>query len=192
MVDMTDTRTDLMDSAELAVRARGFDAFSYADLANKVGIRKASIHHHFPAKADLAVAIMQRYSERHFATLTIVDERETKPSRALAAFIDVYRGAGTDGELLCLCVAFALSKQSLSDALHQEIRNFQTRNIAWLREHVAAAIAARQLRDPADPDAEAIACLALLEGAQILARTAGDASAFSRAVAAFEQRLRFA
>lgn len=183
------TRTYLMDAAELSVRARGFDAFSYADLAEQVGIRKASIHHHFPAKADLAVAIMQRYRERHFATLASIGEESGEPAKALTAFVDIYRGAGTAGELLCLCVAFSLSKQSLSDALHQEFCRFQTDNIAWLRDRFAAAILAGQLRCPSDPDTEAFACLALLEGAQILARTAGDPGCFDRAVASFEYRL---
>ena len=56
-----DTKTTLLNSAERAARARGFDGFSYADLAADVGISKASIHHHFASKATLAVALMQRY-----------------------------------------------------------------------------------------------------------------------------------
>ncbi|MEO9863924.1 TetR/AcrR family transcriptional regulator, partial [Yoonia sp.] len=57
----TDTKTALLDSAERAARTRGFDGFSYADLAQDVGIRKASIHHHFPTKAALSAALMERY-----------------------------------------------------------------------------------------------------------------------------------
>lgn len=187
---MSDTRNDLMDCAEIAVRARGFDAFSYADLAAEVGIRKASVHHHFPAKADLAVALMQRYAERHFANLDAIVSRASTAAEALAEYVDVYRGAGCDGDLLCLCVSFSLSKRSLSDALHQEIQSFQARSLAWLRDRFTHARAHDQLRNPSESDLEALACLALLEGAQILARTSGDASQFDRAVAAFEQRLK--
>lgn len=55
-----DTRTALLQSAERAARQRGYDGFSYADLAGDVGLRKASIHHHFPTKATLALALIER------------------------------------------------------------------------------------------------------------------------------------
>jgi len=58
---VSDIKTALLDSAERAARRRGFDGFSYADLAKDMGIRKASIHHHFPTKAALSVALMKRY-----------------------------------------------------------------------------------------------------------------------------------
>lgn len=38
---------------------KGYNGFSYADISEKVNIRKASIHYHFPTKADLAVAIIE-------------------------------------------------------------------------------------------------------------------------------------
>ena len=67
-----DTRTALLDAAENVVRMRGYDGFSYADLAGAVGIRKASIHHHFPAKQDLATAIVARYAARVVQRLDVV------------------------------------------------------------------------------------------------------------------------
>ena len=58
------TRASLMQTAESLLCTRGYAAFSYADLAEAVGIRKASIHHHFPAKEDLGVAVVEAYVER--------------------------------------------------------------------------------------------------------------------------------
>lgn len=55
------TKTNLLNSAERVARTRGFDGFSYADLAADVGTIKASIHHHFASKAALAVTLMNRY-----------------------------------------------------------------------------------------------------------------------------------
>ena len=57
----TDTKTALLNSAERAARSKGFDGFSYADLAKEVGIRKASIHYHFPTKDALTISLMVRY-----------------------------------------------------------------------------------------------------------------------------------
>ena len=47
------TQDRLVEIGETLMRQRGYGGFSYADLALKAGIRKASIHHHFPTKDDL-------------------------------------------------------------------------------------------------------------------------------------------
>jgi TetR/AcrR family transcriptional repressor of nem operon len=54
-----DTRERLLIEAIDLIERQGFCAFSYADLADRVGIRKPSIHHHFPTKADLGVAVVR-------------------------------------------------------------------------------------------------------------------------------------
>ena len=57
----SETATRLMDAAQLLIMERGYNAFSYKDLAESVGIRTASIHYHFPSKGDLGLAVMGRY-----------------------------------------------------------------------------------------------------------------------------------
>jgi TetR/AcrR family transcriptional repressor of nem operon len=39
----------------------GYNGFSYADIAELVDVRKASIHHHFPAKVDLVRATVAQH-----------------------------------------------------------------------------------------------------------------------------------
>ena len=103
-----DTKTALMDAAEQAVRARGHDGFSYADLSEIIGIRKASIHYHFPAKADLLTAIMVRYCDTMQSELEAISDRFETAADRLSAFVDLYRNALQDCTSLCLCVAFAV------------------------------------------------------------------------------------
>jgi len=92
MVGMN-TRDALLDCAERAARARGYDGFSYADLASEVGIRKASIHHHFPTKADLALELMRRYRARFGETLAEAARADLRGAERLRAFLAVYRDA---------------------------------------------------------------------------------------------------
>lgn len=77
-----DTRTALMDLAEHTVRSRGFDGFSYADLAEAIGIRKASIHYHFPTKAKLSEALIERYQTSLQQGLTEIDAAMPALARA--------------------------------------------------------------------------------------------------------------
>jgi len=50
---LSDTAERILDIAQDLIQRRGFNAFSYHDIAAPMGIRKASIHYHFPSKADL-------------------------------------------------------------------------------------------------------------------------------------------
>lgn len=50
---MNDTRDKILDVADDLVQRVGLNAMSYTHISDAVGIRKASIHHHFPRKEDL-------------------------------------------------------------------------------------------------------------------------------------------
>ena len=47
-----DRKTQIIELATELVQSKGFDSFSYNDLSEDLGIRKASIHHHFAKKAE--------------------------------------------------------------------------------------------------------------------------------------------
>ncbi len=183
------TRIKLMDSAEKLARKHGYDGFSYADLAQEVGIRKASIHHHFPTKADLAYAVMQRYRNVFFEALADVVAEKGKASECLRAYVDLYRQASHDGSTLCLCVSFSISRESLHREVLDEIERFHEDSISWLQALFLLAKTDQSIAGVGDPLEEACACLALVEGAQLIARLVGSAASYDRAVVQLESRL---
>ncbi len=178
-----DTKTALLDCAEDLVRTRGFDGFSYADLAISVGIRKASIHHHFPAKADLGLALIERYSANFFARLDEITANFATSGLQLKAYVAVCRAAIADGNRLCLSVALCSGRESLSPAILNRIDQFHLVVTAWLASLFAQALIDGSLSSVGDCRDEAHACLAQMEGAQLMARAAGDATRFDMAVA---------
>ena len=58
------TRSSILDVGERLVQVRGFNGFSYADVAAELSVTKASLHYHFPSKAELGEALIARYAER--------------------------------------------------------------------------------------------------------------------------------
>src|SRR5512146_2029916 len=101
-----DTRSTLIDVALGQVRRQGYSAFSYADLADAVGIRKPSIHHHFPTKEDLGVAIVADYTERFSEDLGRISARTTDVVKRLRAYAGLYREGIAAGQG-CLCGVLA-------------------------------------------------------------------------------------
>ncbi len=185
-----DTKTALLDSAERAARAKGIDGFSYADLAEEVGIRKASIHYHFPTKADLSVAMMKRYAETFLAICKEIEGANATGAARLSALIAQYRDAVGNGRTLCLCVSFSGTRDSLPPETIDAIRSFRSRMIDWLRDSFALGQQDGSIHPLADPREEAAACLSLLEGAQLAARAEENAAAFDAALSALRKRLR--
>ncbi len=184
-----DTKTALLDAAERAARSRGFDGFSYADLAADVGIRKASVHHHFPSKAALSVALMKRYYSDLEAACAEIDAEWASGAGRLAALIDRYRGALDGGQRLCLCVSFSTSVESLSSDTVREMTRFRSMMLDWLAKTFARGKADGTIWQVENPAVEAAATLPLLEGAQLAARVAQDPTRFDEALALLSRRL---
>lgn len=189
MVGM-DTKTALLTSAEAAARAHGYDGFSYADLAAAVGIRKASIHYHFPTKADLALALIERYSDNLFATLDQIAETNHTGGARLAACVAAYRDAAGGGKRLCLCVALCTGRDGLSRSVLAKLDAFHATIASWLGNAFAMGKADNSIAFVMDCEVEAHACLAQMQGAQLIARAAEDIRRFDAAVAGLLQRVR--
>jgi TetR/AcrR family transcriptional repressor of nem operon len=188
MVGMS-TKDALLNCAEDALRARGYDGFSYADLAAGVGIRKASIHHHFPTKADLALALIDRYTANFFTALDHIAAVNTTGGGRLKAYVSACRDALDGGNKLCLCVAFCVGRDGLAPLVLAKLDAFHVTVTLWLSDAFAAGKIDGSITSVGDADAEANACLAQMEGAQLIARAAKDMARFDAAVSGLLGRL---
>src|SRR6185312_14900888 len=96
------TSDRILDTAERLVQMRGFNGFSYADVAEELEITKASLHYHFRGKAELGKALIERYGERFTASLDAIYAAPIGPVAKLRAYADLYVGV-MDDERMCLC-----------------------------------------------------------------------------------------
>ena len=166
-----DTRTQILDVGEALMKRAGFSGFSYADVSKQVGIRKASIHHHFPNKADLARAALERYREASQARLASSFDPESGVEGAAQSlgdmFIDAFEGPGNG----CLCGSLAAEWELLPDDLREHVRAYWNETTAWM----AAAI---MRADPGVVHEQATTrariVVSLLEGALMSARVTGS------------------
>ena len=186
---MTGTRTALLDAAERSARQRGFDGFSFADMAAEVGIRKASIHHHFPSKANLATALIARYHDEFEAICNDIDRLHGTGGERLAVMISIYRDALDEGRSLCLCVALSISRESLPEDLPHALASFRAMMSGWLAKTFAMGARDGSISDVADPEGEGKATLALMEGAHLAARATQDLAQFDIALTVLQGRL---
>ena len=170
------TAERIMAAAERRMRARGYNAVSFRDLAEDVGVKSASVHYHFPQKEDLGVAIVARYHERFLAELDRRCGHTDDPLAWLEAFIALYREALQIDESICLCAMLAAESGGLPPPVTDEVGRFFQANFDWL-----AALRSRLAES--DPDAslpEPAEMVARLQGAMIVASAMRDRAVFDR------------
>ena len=176
-----DTKTALLNSAEDAARRLGFDGFSYADLAEDVGIRKASIHHHFPSKANLSVALMQRYHDNFQEICAEIDASCDTGGAQLGELIRQYKKGSDNGKRICLCASFSASRDSLPPEVVEKISAFRAMVIGWMTIAFEKGGKDGTISGVTHPALEASSTMSLLEGAQLAARAEENPALFENA-----------
>jgi len=158
-----------MDLAEAHIRESGYAGFSFRNLAAEVGIKSASVHHHFPTKAKMAAAVARRYGERFVAS--VVAKPGESADDAIAVYRSTFRAALERDERMCLCGVLGAEAGVLSPEITVEVQSFFSRCIEDLT---------RRLGGP-DASSRAFHVMATLEGGMVLARAYADIDAFDQA-----------
>ena len=172
-----DTASRILDIAERLVQVRGFNGFSYADIASELNISKASLHYHFPGKAELGEALIRRYAERFAGALASIDERGGNASQRLQGYARIYADVLRDRRM-CLCGMLAAEYETLPKPMRNAIIGFFDANETWLTRVLEDGEREGVLRLTGTADEEAQAIVSGLEGALLIARPRGDVARF--------------
>lgn len=172
-----ETRSSILDVSERLVQTRGFNGFSYADVAAELGITKAALHYHFPGKSELGNALIVRYADRFNDALVGIDAQGGTAPAKLRAYADLYQGVLRD-ERMCLCGMLAAEYQTLPVPMRQSVVRFFDDNHTWLARLLKAGRSEGTLHFSGTAHEAAQMIVGALEGAMLVARSYGDADRF--------------
>ena len=175
MTPRSATADRLVEAATSVVQTRGYDGFSYGDIADMVGIRKASLHHHFPGKADLGREVARRYRGAFGEALAGIEPETDNRIARLERYVELYARQLSEDGRMCLCGMLAAEYETLPEPVQDEVRGFFDEQRAWL-----ARVLSQQHRPAADARRRADVFIAGLEGALLVARTDGSTARFRR------------
>ena len=177
-----DTATRILDVAEHLVQTRGFNGFSYADVAAEINITTASLHYHFPGKAELGRALIARYATNFFEALADIERRLPDAPARLQAYAELYSRVLRE-QRLCLCGMLAAEYQTLPAQMREAVITFFDDNEAWLTRvlEVGRQEGTFDFTGSAAGIARMIICG--LEGAMLVARPYGESDRFQAAAA---------
>jgi TetR/AcrR family transcriptional repressor of nem operon len=178
----TAAATVILDVAERLAQTRGYNGFSYADIAIQLGVTKASLHYHFPSKAELGRALIERYRVLFRAALDGIDQQTKNPHEKLKQYVGLYNSV-LSNERMCLCGMLAAEYATLPAPMQRGLTLFFDDNERWLSTVLEDGLRAGAFlfREPAKERARVV--LGALEGAMLVARSYGNPSRFRMAAA---------
>ena len=177
----TDTRESILSVAQTLAQRRGFNGFSYADIAGTVGIRKASIHYYFPSKDDLELALLTRYNQHFAASLASIDSLHVSYVDRFRAYGNLYRSTLEAGGI-CLCGMMASDILTLPDSLRAPLSVFFTEHTLWLSSLLESGRRSGEFIFGGTSIQRAQTTFASLQGGLVLAHAMRDVELFDNLV----------
>jgi TetR/AcrR family transcriptional repressor of nem operon len=186
----SDTAEQILDLAEMLIQTRSYSAFSYQDIADSLGIRKASIHYHFPSKTELGLAVVDRYVARFGAALAAIAEAPSQTSMAMLDFyVEPYVGYAKSADQVCLCGALAGEILALPPELRSRVDSFFRAHQVWLTGILKRGVDRGEFELPAPASKVARLVFGALQGALLVKRTTGDAAQLRDVIAVIKLQL---
>ncbi len=173
-----DTSDRILDVAERLIQIHGFNGFSYADIAAELRVKNASIHHHFPSKADLGVKLVNRYRENFGEALHAIVAASSDARRQLRRYARLYRDVLRDRNRMCLCGMLASDLETLPRPVRRGVKEFFDAHEVWLADVLDHGRKSGRLRFAGTPALHARMVLSTLEGAMLVARSYGEPARF--------------
>ena len=173
---MTDTRDMILEHAVDLTTTVGFDSFSYADLAQRVDISKASIHHHFPKKEDLGMALCEVAKSIMAESFEAIKKSSTSPLKRLESYYKQARKMSDSCRRVCLITSLQASVQVISDSMRQNVKDIADVEVAFMASILKEGKEAGEMSFEGDAEAQAVMICATLKGALQYARVHGVAS----------------
>ena len=164
----TDRKQELIHLAIQMISERGYDSFSFADLARLSGITKASIHHHFATKTDLGMACLDYMQAVMREMLVILSKMSAK--NAIVAILKEAQHFPWQGRI-CTLTSLHAEFNVLPEVLQQRLQA-----ITVFEEQQITALLQRYVDERGQPLALSVATAARLlisstKGAMLYGRT---------------------
>ena len=173
------TRDLILDSAQSLAQTRGFNAFSYADIALELGVRKASIHYHFPSKQNLEAELLERYRLQFMAGLASLDSNGESSVVVLQRYAHLYSSTLKNGRI-CLGGMMASDIGALPETLAPSLSSFFEEQVSWLVKVMNEGKENNELNFSGTVQSHASVFLAALQGGLLMANAMNDQALFER------------
>lgn len=188
MATRIDTKKQILDAAETLLQERGFNAFSYHDIAEPLDIKNAAVHYHFPSKSDLGIALIQRYRERFRQYANMLEEGAANPLLKLEAYLTIPWRYLRNGGKVCPLGVLEAEFNAIPESMRLEVLALDQEMREWLARALEEGRHQGLFRFEGTAEDKALLIAATLQGALQISRAVGR-EGFSTCVHQLKQNL---
>jgi TetR/AcrR family transcriptional regulator, transcriptional repressor for nem operon len=184
------TQTRIIEAGRQLIMRRGYSGFSYADVAEAIDIRKASIHHHFPAKTDLVIAVLKEWQAAFDNDVEALQANGVDAPGQLRAYVGHWeRCIADDSAPFCVAGMLGTELPTLPDEVAQEVKAFFDNLTAWVEHVLVSGTNGNLIKLDTSVQTEAATLVSLVYGAMLAARAYGNAELFKAVTEGAVERL---
>ncbi|VTU27482.1 Bacterial regulatory proteins, tetR family [Variovorax sp. PBS-H4] len=181
--ELSPKAAEIAACARLLLATKGYNGFSYADISEAVHISKASVHFHFPSKAELVQTVLRRYRAQGREALAALEKQIADPLARLHAYTEYWEACIRDGTApFCICAMLGSELPAIPSVVADEVRGHFSDLATWLASILEQGAAKGIFCLRTHPSAEALGLMATVHGGMLAARVYGDPDAFATVV----------
>jgi len=175
-----DTKSKILDVAQDLIQRLGVNAMSYHHISEAVGIRKASIHHHFPRKEDLLVEVLKRYQAGFTKVVDQIVNSDLSPSTKLRRYMELFEATLQEGnhDKACLCGMLGAELTTIGSSSAELVKSFYKENEDKLVEILKQGVEQGAFKIPGNIKSTAKMIFSFLEGGLLIVRAQGNLKQF--------------
>jgi TetR/AcrR family transcriptional repressor of nem operon len=167
------TKEKILTCAKELCQNKGFNAFSYHDLAKKLKIKTASIHYHYPTKSDLGVALLKYYQTIFKEALQNITTNNDSALKQLNSLVSLMIDL-ENNQKICMCAMLASEYQTLSNEMKKEVAVFFLQLEEWVEERLIYGKNNKEFSFSKNPKIIAQGLVATLHGLLLSSRATAD------------------
>lgn len=185
------TAERILDVAQDLLQRNGYNGFSYQDIAQRVEIRKASIHYHFPSKSDLVIRLCERYISQFRERLVTLDRKYDDSLLRIRELTRFFARMVRDKEKLCPMTMLTAEIEALPPHARAHLQNFVKETELWLERTLEYGNKNQQLHVHGSYQSHSRMMLAAIQGAMLMSRATGQKTHFQNIADDLLSQLRF-
>lgn len=170
-----DTREEILKVASGLLQTRGFSAFSYAHIAEALGVKTAAVHYHFPTKADLGLALIDRYRARYRRWMDEAEDQGLGPAAQLDGYVRIAARFGEDGQKICPVGALEAEYGAIPPEMQRAVQVMIEEIYAWLGRVLDQGRKSGDFHFEGSPQDMAVFIASALQGGLQVGRALGKA-----------------
>lgn len=177
---IVDTKNKILDVAQDLIQRLGVNAMSYHHISEAVGIRKASIHHHFPTKEDLLIEVLKRYQVGFTKIVDQIVNSDLSPSTKLRRYMELFEATLQEGnhDKACLCGMLGAELTTIGSSSAELVKSFYKENEDKLVKILKQGVEQGAFKIPGNIKSTAKMIFSFLEGGLLIVRAQGNLKQF--------------